>query len=95
MYSPLIWQNLFSRQEAIVAAISEKDAHIALLEMAPGPKPVTTRDEVERLNKEKDKLQEQLKELVRSLTLLFINKMQPECSSSWHCHIDELSRFVV
>ena len=52
------------RQEAIVAAISEKDAHIALLEMAPGPKPTTTREEVDRLNKEKDKLQEQLKELV-------------------------------
>jgi hypothetical protein len=55
--------NLF-RQEAILAAISEKDANIGLLEMC-GQKTAKTEADVERLNKEKDKLQAQLKELVR------------------------------
>ena len=53
----------FCRQEAILAAISEKDAHIALLEVSP--KSAKTQEEIERINKEKDVLQSKLKELVR------------------------------
>lgn len=55
------------RQEAILAAISEKDAHIAILETSgPGPSK-HTQPERDRLNQEKRTLQQQLKQLV-SLT---------------------------
>ena len=63
----LTWSPGVCRQEAVVAAISEKDAHIALLEMSPGPKPAASREEVTRLNKEKNRLQTQLKELVSTM----------------------------
>lgn len=52
-----------SRQEAILAAISEKDAHIALLEMAPNKKTENI-EEVEKLSREKMRLQQVLKDLV-------------------------------
>jgi uncharacterized protein YfeS len=51
------------RQEAILAAISEKDAHIALLEMAPNKKTENI-EEVEKLSREKLRLQQMLKDLV-------------------------------
>jgi len=51
------------RQEAILAAISEKDAHIALLEMAPNKK-VENIEEVGKLSREKLRLQQVLKDLV-------------------------------
>ena len=51
------------RQEAILAAISEKDAHIAVLEMAPNKKTENI-EEVEKLTKEKLRLQQVLKDLV-------------------------------
>ncbi|XP_041348362.1 ELKS/Rab6-interacting/CAST family member 1-like isoform X2 [Gigantopelta aegis] len=50
------------KQEAIQAAISEKDANIALLEMT-STKKQTNAGEMERLTKEKEKLNQQLKEL--------------------------------
>ena len=56
----------FCRQEAILAAISEKDAHLALLEMN-GPKKPKVMEEIARLNKEKDQLQMQLRDVVRML----------------------------
>ena len=55
---------LIDRQEAILAAISEKDAHIAVLEMAPNKKTENI-EEVEKLTKEKLRLQQVLKDLVR------------------------------
>ena len=58
-----IW--LCFRQEAILAAISEKDAHIAVLETSGTTK--QNAPEVERLNKQKEKLQHQLKELVSGI----------------------------
>ena len=54
---------LVGRQEAILAAISEKDAHIAVLEMAPNKKTENI-EEVEKLTKEKLRLQQVLKDLV-------------------------------
>ena len=52
-----------NRQEAISAAISEKDAHIALLELASN-KRTENISEVEKLTRDKRALQKQLKELV-------------------------------
>lgn len=52
------------RQEAILAAMSEKDANIALLEMTSSKKQKNT-EEIEKLNKEKEKLQQQLSEVVK------------------------------
>ena len=54
------------RQEALQAAICEKDANIALLEMTSTKKQRNT-EEIEKLSKEKEKLAQQLKELVRSM----------------------------
>ena len=51
------------RQEAILAAISEKDAHIGLLEMVPNSNQKNIAA-VEQLTREKIKLQKQLKEVV-------------------------------
>jgi len=57
---------IYIRQEALSAAITEKDAHIALLEIAPN-KRTENIDAVERLTYEKIKLQQQLKDLVRRI----------------------------
>ena len=59
---------LLTRQEAILASISEKDAHIAVLEMAPNKKTENI-EEVEKLTKEKLRLQQVLKDLVRQHSL--------------------------
>lgn len=55
-----IWS--FFRQEALLAAISEKDANIALLELSSSKK--KTQDEVAALKREKDRLVQQLKQQV-------------------------------
>ena len=55
------------RQEALSAAITEKDAHIALLEIAPNKKTENI-NAVDRLTFEKIKLQQQLKDLVRNIS---------------------------
>lgn len=54
---------LFFRQEALLAAISEKDANIALLELSSSKK--KTQDEVAALKREKDRLVQQLKQQVQ------------------------------
>lgn len=52
-----------SRQQALLAAISEKDANIALLELSASNKK-KTQDEVLALKRERDKLMLQLKQHV-------------------------------
>ncbi|KTF73583.1 hypothetical protein cypCar_00032824 [Cyprinus carpio] len=52
---------IFKRQEALLAAISEKDANIALLELSSSKKK-KTQDEVALLKREKDRLVHQLKQ---------------------------------
>lgn len=54
-----------SRQEALLAAISEKDANIALLELSSSKKK-KTQDEVAALKREKDSLVQQLKQQVKN-----------------------------
>lgn len=54
--------SLFYRQEALLAAISEKDANIALLELSSSKK--KTQEEVAALKREKDRLVQQLKQQV-------------------------------
>lgn len=51
------------RQEALLAAISEKDANIALLELSSSKK--KTQEEVAALKREKDRLVQQLKQQVQ------------------------------
>lgn len=57
--------NWFFRLEALSAAISEKDAHIALLEMS-GIRNGQTSDEIDRLKSQKRFLVEKIKTEVRS-----------------------------
>ena len=57
-YPPSIY-----RQEAVVAAISEKDAHIALLENTPNSNQKNI-DNVAKLTSHKLQLQKQLSDLV-------------------------------
>uniref|UniRef100_A0A8C7LBK8 ELKS/RAB6-interacting/CAST family member 1 n=1 Tax=Oncorhynchus kisutch TaxID=8019 RepID=A0A8C7LBK8_ONCKI len=54
------------KQEALLAAISEKDANIALLELSSSKKK-KTQDEVAMLKREKDSLVQQLKQQVRNI----------------------------
>lgn len=68
----------FIRQEALLAAISEKDANIALLELSASKKK-KTQDEVMALKREKDRLVHQLKQQVGRLS--FHTFMATE---SWH-----------
>lgn len=60
----LLTRDIVCRQEAIQAAMSEKDANIALLEMTSTKQRRNT-EEIDKLNREKEKLQQQLKEVVR------------------------------
>ena len=58
-----VWaRSLSCRQEALLAAISEKDANIALLELSSSKK--KTQEEVAALKREKDRLVQQLKQQV-------------------------------
>lgn len=61
------------RQEALRAAISEKDANLALLEMA-APKPNHPRaiEDIKRLRKEKEDLMKKLKEEVKSWSIVSV-----------------------
>lgn len=58
----IMYLYVFFRQEALLAAISEKDANIALLELSSSKK--KTQDEVAALKREKDRLVQQLKQQV-------------------------------
>ena len=63
-----------NRQEALLATISEKDAHIALLELSSSKKK-KTQDEVAQMKREKDRLVQQLKQQVgRPACLLHLHK---------------------
>ncbi|KAI1238789.1 hypothetical protein IHE44_0011878 [Lamprotornis superbus] len=64
------------RQEALLAAISEKDANIALLELSSSKK--KTQDEVAALKREKDRLVQQLKQQELSKSLAVILKFTVE-----------------
>ena len=66
--------SLHDRQEAILAAISEKDAHIAVLEMAPNKKTENI-EEVEKLTREKLRLQQVLKDLVRQHPVYIVHNV--------------------
>ncbi|ELK37010.1 ERC protein 2 [Myotis davidii] len=59
----LISKQSVNRQEALLAAISEKDANIALLELSASKKK-KTQEEVMALKREKDRLVHQLKQQV-------------------------------
>lgn len=59
--------NVSCRQEALLAAISEKDANIALLELSSSKKK-KTHEEVAQLRREKDRLVQQLKQQVRTVS---------------------------
>lgn len=62
------------RREALEAAISEKDAHLALLEMS-GIRNTRQADEMERLKVDRRRLVERLKQEVSELKVcLEINK---------------------
>lgn len=64
------------RQEALLAAISEKDANIALLELSSSKKK-KTQEEVAALKREKDSLVHQLKQQVGSLCTHAHNLLPP------------------
>lgn len=71
-----------NRQEALLAAISEKDANIALLELSSSKKK-KTQDEVSLLKREKDRLVQQLKQQVRRWLLVSVEgKERLKCSNS-------------
>lgn len=61
--SPLVSLCCSLRQQALLAAISEKDANIALLELSSS-KRKKAQEEVMALKREKDRLMHQLKQQV-------------------------------
>uniref|UniRef100_A0A4W3H071 ELKS/RAB6-interacting/CAST family member 2 n=1 Tax=Callorhinchus milii TaxID=7868 RepID=A0A4W3H071_CALMI len=64
------------KQEALLAAISEKDANIALLELSASKKK-KTQDEVMALKREKDRLVQQLKQqMIQSLLEAFSHRLK-------------------
>nr|UVH70854.1 ELKS [Octopus bimaculoides] len=69
------------KQEAIQATISEKDANIALLEMTSTKKQRHVED-ITRLEKEKEKLAQQLKELTETRMRLLQKKKEPSTTGS-------------
>ncbi|RXM31078.1 hypothetical protein EOD39_7288 [Acipenser ruthenus] len=72
------------RQEALLAAISEKDANIALLELSSSKKK-KTQDEVTSLKREKDRLVQQLKQQTQNrMKLMADNYEDDHLKSSQH-----------
>ncbi|XP_040506572.1 ELKS/Rab6-interacting/CAST family member 1 isoform X5 [Gallus gallus] len=71
------------KQEALLAAISEKDANIALLELSSSKK--KTQDEVAALKREKDRLVQQLKQQTQNrMKLMADNYEDDHLKSSSH-----------
>ncbi|XP_061494627.1 ELKS/Rab6-interacting/CAST family member 1 isoform X4 [Rhineura floridana] len=71
------------KQEALLAAISEKDANIALLELSSSKK--KTQDEVAALKREKDRLVQQLKQQTQNrMKLMADNYENDHLKSSSH-----------
>ncbi|XP_051776244.1 ELKS/Rab6-interacting/CAST family member 1 isoform X1 [Erpetoichthys calabaricus] len=72
------------KQEALLAAISEKDANIALLELSSSKKK-KTQDEVAALKREKDRLVQQLKQQTQNrMKLMADNYEDDHLKSSSH-----------
>ncbi|XP_062373923.1 ELKS/Rab6-interacting/CAST family member 1-like [Sardina pilchardus] len=72
------------KQEALLAAISEKDANIALLELSASKKK-KTQDEVALLKREKDRLVQQLKQQTQNrMKLMADNYEDDHLKSSTH-----------
>ncbi|XP_041853041.1 ELKS/Rab6-interacting/CAST family member 1-like isoform X1 [Melanotaenia boesemani] len=65
------------KQEALLAAISEKDANIALLELSSSKKK-KTQDEVALLKREKDRLVQQLKQQTQNRMKLMADNYEDE-----------------
>ncbi|XP_054632890.1 ELKS/Rab6-interacting/CAST family member 1-like isoform X3 [Dunckerocampus dactyliophorus] len=65
------------KQEALLAAISEKDANIALLELSSSKKK-KTQDEVSLLKREKDRLVQQLKQQTQNRMKLMADNYEDE-----------------
>ncbi|RXN01145.1 Sodium/hydrogen exchanger 2 [Acipenser ruthenus] len=65
------------RQEALLAAISEKDANIALLELSSSKKK-KTQDEVTSLKREKDRLVQQLKQQTQNRMKLMADNYEDD-----------------
>ncbi|XP_065121872.1 ELKS/Rab6-interacting/CAST family member 1 isoform X5 [Paramisgurnus dabryanus] len=65
------------KQEALLAAISEKDANIALLELSASKKK-KTQDEVALLKREKDRLVQQLKQQTQNRMKLMADNYEDE-----------------
>ncbi|XP_042169616.1 ELKS/Rab6-interacting/CAST family member 1-like [Oncorhynchus tshawytscha] len=68
---------VLDRQEALLAAISEKDANIALLELSSSKKK-KTQDEVAMLKREKDSLVQQLKQQTQNRMKLMADNYEAE-----------------
>uniref|UniRef100_A0A8C8DKK9 ELKS/RAB6-interacting/CAST family member 1a n=1 Tax=Oryzias sinensis TaxID=183150 RepID=A0A8C8DKK9_9TELE len=66
-----------NRQEALLAAISEKDANIALLELSSSKKK-KTQDEVAMLKREKDRLVQQLKQQTQNRMKLMADNYEDD-----------------
>ncbi|XP_029953023.1 ELKS/Rab6-interacting/CAST family member 1 isoform X6 [Salarias fasciatus] len=65
------------KQEALLAAISEKDANIALLELSSSKKK-KTQDEVSQLKREKDRLVQQLKQQTQNRMKLMADNYEDD-----------------
>ncbi|XP_028910109.1 ELKS/Rab6-interacting/CAST family member 1 isoform X2 [Ornithorhynchus anatinus] len=70
------------KQEALLAAISEKDANIALLELSSSKK--KTQDEVAALKREKDRLVQQLKQQTQNRMKLMADSSDDDHLKSLH-----------
>ncbi|XP_055252315.1 ELKS/Rab6-interacting/CAST family member 1 isoform X5 [Moschus berezovskii] len=70
------------KQEALLAAISEKDANIALLELSSSKK--KTQDEVAALKREKDRLVQQLKQQTQNRMKLMADNYEDDHFRSSH-----------
>lgn len=72
------------RQEAILSAISEKDSHIALLETS---KAKNSKEDIDRLNADKQRLNLRLKDLVSMTSSFHANKLLLSLRNVSHSHI--------
>ncbi|KAM4553288.1 ELKS/Rab6-interacting/CAST family member 1-like isoform 2-T2 [Fundulus diaphanus] len=73
------------KQEALLAAISEKDANIALLELSSSKKK-KTQDEVAQLKREKDRLVQQLKQQTQNRMKLMADNYEDDHLKAAHDH---------
>ncbi|XP_066864568.1 ELKS/Rab6-interacting/CAST family member 1 isoform X5 [Kogia breviceps] len=71
------------KQEALLAAISEKDANIALLELSSSKK--KTQEEVAALKREKDRLVQQLKQQTQNRMKLMADNYEDDHFRPSHC----------